>query len=100
MLTRKWHCWGNFHFKVELDDVELTAIIDLRDAHDVTSLVLFLDSPLALANDEHIVHLAFTVLWPFCSNFITVVEELYLARAKGADASDKGWPTMVKMRSS
>ena len=67
--------------------MELTAIVNLGDTHDVMPLVLFVDSPLALANDEQIVQLVLIVLWPFCPNFITGVEELCLGRANGASAS-------------
>ena len=90
ILAQKWHCGGNFHGKIKLDDVELTAIVDLGDVHDVTPLVLFVDSPLALTNDEHIVQFALIVLRPFRPSFITGVEESWLGVADSAKASIRG----------
>jgi hypothetical protein len=48
LLTRKWHCGGHSHREVKLHNVELTSIVDFRDAHDVTPLLLPVDNPLAL----------------------------------------------------
>jgi hypothetical protein len=46
-LTRKRHFGGNIHDEVKLHNVELIAIIDLGEAHNITPLVLSVDKPLA-----------------------------------------------------
>ena len=66
--------------------MELTAIVDHGDAHDITPLVLSVDDPLALADDEHVHQLALVVVRPFCPNFITRVEESCLGGAYGTNA--------------
>ncbi len=99
-LTQKWHCGGKFHCKVKLDNVELTAIVDFGDAHDVTPLVLSVDNPLILANDKHMLQMPLIVLRPFCPYFITRVEESGLGGADSANACKERLPFHVKMRPS
>jgi hypothetical protein len=84
-LTRKRNFGGNVHGEVNLHDVELTAIVDLGDAHDITPLALSFDKPLALANDKHIHQLALVAIRPFCPNFITRVKKSCLGGAECAD---------------
>ena len=89
-LARKWRVGGRRHREVELDDVELGAIVDFGDAHDVAPLLLTVDDPLALADDKHLRQLALEVVGPLLPDSGARVEESGLASAEGADAGGEG----------